>query len=239
MTAPTPTARRHTLLDVVELHADAPSGPWSRGPSISDYFDRGFTSVVTDICEPTRPPSLPEVPLGDEVRPFAITGHSRIPTRCGTEAELREAITPLLPRSTEYRVGKYLWHGGGVIADEPHVMHPDVTEVPRSGSPAADLASALSAAYGQTNHLTPVALLGIESALHLALGLQNLALKYVVSPAFPTNGIAILDDNITVTLSPVDVTTATQIDINRIQLEATQLALVEFDVTKGVRVAAS
>lgn len=236
MTAPTPTARRHSLLDVVELHADAPPGPWSRGPSVSEYADRGFTSVVTDICEPTRPPSLPEVPLGDEVRPFAITGFSRIPTRCGTEAELREAITPLLPRSTEFRVGKYLWAGGGVVPDEPHLMHPDVTEVPRSGNPAADLASALSTAYDQTNHLTPVALLGIESALHLALGLQNLALKYVVSPAFPTNGIAILDDNIRVTLSTVDVTTAVQIDVNRVQTEATQIALLEFDVTKAVRV---
>lgn len=223
------------LLDAVSITETAPAA-WSRGPNPVEYIDRVFNSVVTDICEPSYPlPEPPDVSLGEDMRPFAIVGYSRVPTRCVTLPELETAVGDNMARATEHTAAQHLWYGSGVDGDEVFIAHTDVETVTATGNPATDLASVLTRAYARNPHMTPLVHLGTASALHLALGLQNLTVAWVTSPAYPINAIAVTDANIEVIVSPIETTTATEVDVNRHQLEQTRLCRIAFDITKVVR----
>lgn len=225
------------LLDAVSITETAPAA-WSRGPNPVEYIDRAFATNVVDICSPPEPLAvLPDVSLGEDMRPFAIVGYSRVPTRCVTLPELETAVGNNMARATEYTAAQHLWYGSGVDGDEVFINHTDVETVTATGNPATDLAAVLARAYELNPHITPLVHLGTASALHLALGLQNLTVAWVTSPAYPINAIAVTDAAIEVIVSPIETTTATEIDINKHQLEQTRLCRIAFDITKTVRAA--
>ncbi|MGW8814087.1 hypothetical protein [Gordonia terrae] len=231
--------RRHSLLDVVSVVANAPAGDWSRGPIVDEYVDRASGTVVTDICDPSYPlPEIPDVALGDERRPFAVIQYAHnVPTRCIGADELIAAAGPTLARSVEYRVGKYLWEGG-VNTDEAHLLHTDITTVDRTGNYNTDVAAALHAAYAAKPWIRPILLLGFESALTLGIALGNIDVRWAVSPAIPQDAIAVIGDEVTVTLGIPETNHRVISETNRHQIETTQLVSLGFDITKAVRVAA-
>ncbi|ASR04020.1 hypothetical protein [Gordonia rubripertincta] len=228
----------HTLLDTITVTQE-PAGSWTRGPAPEEFLDRTTNVVVTDICEPAYPlPDPPEVSLGEDFGAQAMVVHAQVPTRCCTLDELDAAISPSASRTAEYYAARHLYYGAGLNApDEVYLAHADVDTITATGNLTTDLGAALAAFYAKTPYGTPLLHLGTEAALTLALGLQNLDVRWYYSPAYPARAIAITDTDVRIQLTPFDTTLSTRTDINRHQVAMTSFFRVVFDVTKAARVA--
>ncbi|NKY62882.1 hypothetical protein QBL07_018000 [Gordonia rubripertincta] len=228
----------HTLLDTVTISQE-PAGSWTRGPQPEEFLDRTTNVVVTDICEPAYPlPEPPEVSLGENFGAQAMVVHAQVPTRCATLDELDAAIGPSANRAAEFYAARHLYYGAALDdPDEVFLAHDDVDTITATGNLATDLGAALAAFYAKTPYGTPLLHLGTEAALTLALGLQNLDVRWYYSAAFPPRTIAITDTDVRIQLTPFDTTRSTRTDVNRHQVELTSFFRIVFDVTKAIRVA--
>lgn len=210
-------------------------GGWSRSPQPIDTLSAGVAIGTYDICNPDSPGDAPEFSIGADVSPFAIKAYIKAPTRCSPD-DLEQYIRQAMDDSAEYAVTKALWSGADGISTEMHLNGDDVTTVARSGDSYAQLSAALTRAYADTPFLKPVIHLGFQSAMTLQLGLQNLGLPFVVAPGYPGNAIAVTGP-VTVRLGTIETTKAVTTDDNRLQVEATRLARIEFDPYMAVRIA--
>ena len=212
-------------------------GTWSRGPQPVDTLSAGVSIGTYDICAPAKPEDPPVFEIGQDATPFAIKAYAKVPTRCAPR-DLESYVAAAMDLSTEYTVTSALWHGAEGSSSEFYLNGADVTEVPRAGDMFSSLGIALHTAYEKTPFIRPVIHLGFTSAMALQLGLQNLGLPFVVAPGYPKDAIAITGQVI-VRLGSIDSETAVETDDNRLQVEATRLARIEFDPHMAVRVQSS
>lgn len=215
-------------------------GNWTKAPYPIDTLAHGFTSVLTDICEPADRPEPPDFEMGEMVYPFAIIGNMMVPTRCAPE-EIKSQVVDLMSDMTEYKVTQAVWNGAPdtPVGNKLFLKHADITEVPRvANNYTATLANVLKAAYEQAPSLKPVVHLGWEAALALQFGLQNLKLPFVVPPGYPEDAIAVTGA-VRIRLSPISTTQSVDTTINRKHIETTRFAAVEFDPHQAVRAADS
>lgn len=209
-------------------------GPWSRGPQPVDTLSAGVSLATYDICSPDTPENPPEFEIGQDATPFAIKAYMKVPTRCAP-ADLDKYLRHAMDAATEYSVTNALWNGSIGSSSEFYLHGADVTEVPRAADMYTTLGVALHKAYEKTPFIKPVIHLGFTSAMALQLGLQNLGLPFVVAPGYPKDAIAITGP-VVVRLGSIDTTTAVETDDNRMQVESTRLARIEFDPHMAVRV---
>ncbi|AKJ72555.1 hypothetical protein PP301_gp017 [Gordonia phage GMA2] len=210
-------------------------GPWSRGPQPVDTLSAGVSIQVRDICDPEPVDGPPDFDIGDDTSPFAITAYSKVPTRCAP-SEIQSYVESAMRESTEYVVTKALWSG---TTDNPdtkfYLGGDDVTVVSRSSNDMYDLlGKVLHKAYEDTPFIKPVIHLGFQSAMALQLGLQNLGLPFVVAAGYPQDAIAVTGP-VTVRLGTIETTSAVETSDNRMQIESTRLARIEFDPYMAVR----
>jgi hypothetical protein len=223
------------LFDVIEVREH--SGAWTRGNYPMEFYDRAFETGIVDICAPAYPlAQKPDVDFGSDAVPFAIIGTAKTPTRCEPE-EFDAIALDTMTRSTEHMVSDLLWHGSDAVDFAEFIEHPDIETVTRESTYPATVAKVLSAAYEQTPWFNPVLHLGFEAAIALGISLRNLTVPFVVGSAYPTNAVAVTDLALVVNLSPIEQTSAVQIDVNRKQIELTRFASFEFDSYRAVRAA--
>ncbi|QEM41555.1 hypothetical protein SEA_FORZA_88 [Gordonia phage Forza] len=212
-------------------------GSWSNGPQPIDLLSQGVDIDTYDICTPATPADPPEFSMGDDVEPFAIKGYIEVPTRCAP-ADVEKYLHDAMVDSAEYTITKTLWSGANDNDTEFYMNGAHVSEVTRDGNVYAALGRAVHTAYAKTPFIKPVIHLGFETAMSLQLSLQNLGLPFVVAPGYPQDAIAVTGP-IRVRLGTLEITKSVNPKNNRMQVEGTQFAKIEFDPYMAVRVIGS
>lgn len=213
------------------------NGQWSNGPQPFDTLSAGVSIDTYDICNPDSPSAPPEFAIGVDAAPFAIKAYMKVPTRCAP-GDVEQYVTAAMAEAAEYTVTDALWNGANGNTTELYLSSGDITEIPRTGDMYSLLGTVLHTAYQQTPFLKPVIHLGFQSAMALQLGLQNLGLPFVVAPGYPQDTVAVTGP-ITVRLGSIETTKSVDNSDNRMYIEATRLARIEFDPHMAVRVANS
>lgn len=209
-------------------------GAWSNGPQPLDTLSKGVGLDTYDICNPSTPDDPPEFDMGDDVAPFAIKAYTEVPTRC-SPADIEDYVREAMSEAAEYTITKTLWEGPNGNTTEFYLNGNHTTTVARGANVYAALGKAVHTAYAETPFIKPVIHLGFETSMSLQLGLQNLGIPYVVAPGYPQDAIAVTGP-ITVRLGTIDITKSVNPKNNRVQIEATRLARIEFDPYMAVRV---
>ncbi|QGF20261.1 hypothetical protein SEA_SIXAMA_82 [Gordonia phage Sixama] len=212
-------------------------GTWSNGPQPVDILSQGVTMDTYDICAPEPAPEVPDFDMGADIAPFAIKAYTEVPTRC-SPADVEAYVARAMADAAEYTITKVLWSNANGNNTEFYLNGAHVTEVPRTGNVYTQLGKAVHTAYADTPFIKPVIHLGFETAMSLQLSLQNLGLPFVVAPGYPQDAIAVTGP-ITVRLGTIDTAKSVNPKNNRLQIEATRLAKIEFDPYMAVRVADS
>lgn len=213
-------------------------GNWTAGYEV-DAMSCGRVIQGTDICKPiTDTPT--EAGLGYRIRPFGIEGHQKFSVRCDPEDAESEMSTALADAS-EYVVAKNFWSGDIADwdgADEGMFLADAGIQTVAAGADAnASIAAALQKAYDMHPEIDPIVHMGLSVAFSLpASKADDLNIKWVVSPGYPPNGIAVTGP-IIVRLGTIETLTSYEESVNRKYIQGTRIAAVEFDPCLAVVVA--
>lgn len=212
-------------------------GSWSNSPQPVDTLSAGFSIDTYDICNPDTPETPAEFDIGSDASPFAIKAYMEVPTRCAP-GDIERYVAMAMHSATEYSVTHALWNGANGNTSKFVLTDSSVDVIARSGDLFSILGEALHTAYAKTPHINPVIHLGYQSAMSLQFGLSTLNLPFVVAPGYPKDAVAITGA-VTVRLGTIETTKSVNPSNNRLQIEATRLARIEFDPNMAVRVSDS
>ena len=212
-------------------------GQWTNGSQPIDTLSQGVNIDTYDICNPATPSDPPEFQIGEDISPFAVKAYMEVPTRC-SPADIEMYVGAAMAEAVEYTVTKSLWNGANGNTSNIFMKSTEVTELARGTDMFATLGTVLHTAYDRTPFIKPVIHLGFQSAMMLQLGLQNLGIPFVVAPGYPQDAVAVTG-TVTVRLGTIEITKSVNQSNNRMQIEATRLARIEFDPNMAVRAADS
>jgi len=230
------------LLDVATVYTG--DGDWMHGYEV-DALSCGREFDIVDICTPGDPPDADDSLTGYKIVPFALVSQQRFGSRCAP-ADAWASLMEATDSATETQVEDVFWNGDGAINavgtwdGEIWVTSTDVTTETLTDTTitAQSVAEVLVASRTAHPDLTePVLHLGVQRAMELGAGLQNLDIdEIVVSAAYPIDAIAVTGP-VVVRVSDIQSLITTQESINRRYYEATRLAVVEFDPCLATRAA--
>jgi hypothetical protein len=217
-------------------------GHWTNSYEI-DALSCGRTIRAVDICQPGDASVLDRAGFGYKIVPFAVVGEQVLGVRCSPE-ESKTAMDTAMADASEYVVAGQFWTGDVTdwagVDEGMFLEHADIVTVSAGANTGASVTKALIKAYQLHPEITPMVHMGIGAAASFADNfLTSHAgddIKWVISPGYPDNGIAVTGP-VVVHLGSVETIVATDQSINKKFLSGTRLASVEFDPCLAVRVA--
>lgn len=220
------------LLTVAEvLRGD---GDWTAGMD-TPAVQAGLSSEISDVCLPapagTLSGSRGGVPTGYTLKPFAVIVRMDEPTQCRI-ADPDRTVRAALTGEEEKAIARALWFGAG--GSTMWFGASDVTSVAPGENIKETVGKLLEAFYLNTVGIEPIVHLGLTAALQLgqdideAPSLRGTGTRVVVSPGYPTNGVAVSGD-VTIRIGNVEYLEQYAWRVNRRAAEASELAAVSFD----------
>jgi hypothetical protein len=214
---------------ITVLHGD--SSEWTALGTSIDSLACGRRHDMVDVCTPDDlSGGLEEEYDGHIGRPFAIVTQQKFSPRC-TPREAEDELFAAMAKSAEYQVGKALWSGVPDVdwTGDVFLTSTEVSTTATAGTIVIhEVAQLLKAAWDAHPELDPILHLGLGAAANVGLDIGILGVPYVVNPGYPIDGIAVTD-KITIRLGDIQRLNAVDSAINRRYVEATRLAMVEFD----------
>jgi hypothetical protein len=214
-------------------------GTWTAGYEV-DALSCGRVLEPYDTCTPGTP-DVEDSGTGFKIDPWAIVGGQKFGVRCEPK-NAREALAVAMADSSEYFTAKNFWNGDVPdwvgVGEGMYLEDSGIATVAAGADTKASIAAALGTAYAAHPDIIPIVHLGLGAALSITdlYSLDALGFKYVVSPGYPTDGIAVTGP-IVVRLGSVEILKSHDEKINRSYVSGTRLVAVEFDPCLAVRVA--
>jgi hypothetical protein len=212
-------------------------GPWSNGYDM-EGSECGLAVRIGDICTPT-PVNVVGDPTGTpsrvSIKPFGVDAVLGRDVRCALDSDLRR-VDLALESSQERAIGYAFDLGAEADWESPHLHHADV-EVITGADAEARVGSALERYYAKS--ASPALLhLGIGSAIRIMRDMEDilemLGVTVVISPGYDSKLVAVTGP-VTVRIGTSEVVQVYDSTNNRTEIQATEVAAIEFDMCIAVR----
>jgi hypothetical protein len=217
-------------------------GPWSNGYDLEES-GCGIAVRVAEVCAPTfttvigNPAGVPNVL---KIEAFGIDAVLARDVRCALDQDLRR-VDMALEAGQERAIG-YVFERGPVASwESPHLKHADVQVLAATGTTVLQkIGEALAAWYGKAVgdplvHLGLAAMLDLIDSTSSPDMLESIGATPVFSPGYSTGLIAVTGP-VTVKIGTSQTVQAYGVTNNRTEIQATEVAAIEFDVCHAVRV---